>query len=43
MADLLDFAKPHVLRNEDEFDLAIAEIGSLLDSDPRPKSADLLI
>lgn len=31
--DLLDFTKPHVLRTEDEYEAAIAEIERLLDED----------
>jgi len=30
---LLDFSKPHVLKNEAEYDAAISEIGHLLDQD----------
>ena len=38
MADILDFTKPHVLRNEEEYDCAVAEIDTLLDTDPQPGS-----
>ena len=38
MADILDFTKPHVLRNEEEYDIAVAEIDTLLDTDPQPGS-----
>ena len=38
MADLLDFTKPHVLRNESEYEVAVAEIDRLLDRDPAPGS-----
>lgn len=38
MADLLDFTKPHVLRNESEYEAAVAEIDQLLDEDPLPGS-----
>jgi HTH-type transcriptional regulator/antitoxin HigA len=34
MAELLDFTKPHVLRNEAEYTAAVAEIDQLLDLDP---------
>jgi HTH-type transcriptional regulator/antitoxin HigA len=34
MAELLDFTKPHVLRNEAEYMAAVAEIDRLLDVDP---------
>lgn len=34
MRSLLDFSKPHVLRNEAEYEAAIREIGQLLDRDP---------
>jgi HTH-type transcriptional regulator/antitoxin HigA len=34
MAELLDFTKPHVLRNEAEYTAAVAEIDQLLDTDP---------
>ena len=36
MAELLDFTKPHVLRNEAEYTAAVAEIERLLDTDPPP-------
>lgn len=38
MAALLDFTKPHVLRNEAEYTAAVAEIERLLDLDPPPHS-----
>ena len=38
MTRLLDFTKPHVLRNEAEYDAAVSEIDSLLDADPEPGS-----
>ena len=38
MAELLDFTKPHVLRNEAEYSAAVAEIERLLDTDPPPHS-----
>ncbi len=38
MAMLLDFTKPHVLRNEAEYDTAVREIDDLLDADPEPGS-----
>ena len=38
MAMLLDFTKPHVLRNEVECDAAVSEIDDLLDADPEPGS-----
>jgi|SRR5215468_10732718 len=38
MAELLDFTKPHVLRNEVEYTAAVAEIDQLLDLDPPPHS-----
>lgn len=34
-AMILDFAKPHVLRNVREYKAAVAEIDRLLDEDPR--------
>jgi HTH-type transcriptional regulator/antitoxin HigA len=34
MRKLLDFTRPHVLRDEDEYDLAVEEIERLLDADP---------
>ncbi|MBT3602836.1 MAG: transcriptional regulator [Candidatus Latescibacteria bacterium] len=40
MADLLDFTKPHVLRNESEYNAAIEEIDTLLDEDPPPATED---
>lgn len=33
---VLDFSKPHVLKNEAEYEAAIAEIGRLLDEDVEP-------
>ena len=38
MADILDFTKPYVLRNEEDYDCAVAEIDTLLDTDPQPGS-----
>ncbi len=38
MTSLLDFSKPHVLRNEAEYDAAVCEIDGLLDADPEPGS-----
>ena len=38
MAELLDFTKPHVLRNEAEYTAAVTEIDQLLDLDPPPLS-----
>ena len=38
MAELLDFTKPHVLRNEAEYTAAVVEIERLLDTDPQPLS-----
>jgi HTH-type transcriptional regulator/antitoxin HigA len=38
MAELLDFTKPHVLRNAAEYTAAVAEIDQLLDTDPPPHS-----
>ena len=38
MADLLDFTKPHVLRDEAEYNAAIDEIDQLLDADPEQGS-----
>ena len=34
MVQLLDFSKPHVLRNESEYGAAVEEIDRLLDTDP---------
>jgi HTH-type transcriptional regulator/antitoxin HigA len=36
----LDFAKPHVLRNAQEYCAAVREIDALLDIDPRRGSED---
>lgn len=33
---ILDFTRPHVLRNAREYRAAVAEIDALLDQDPRP-------
>lgn len=38
--DLLDFTTPHVLRNEAEYDAAVAEIDALLDLDPPAGSVE---
>ena len=38
MADLLDFTKPHILRNEEEYEAAVEEIDKLLDIDPESGS-----
>jgi len=35
---VLDFSKPHVLKNDAEYEAAIAEIGRLLDEDVEPDS-----
>jgi len=40
MVKVLDFTKPHVLRDEDEYTAAIAEIERLLDADPSPGSEE---
>ena len=40
MAQLLDFTKPHILRDEEEYSAAVSEIDRLLDSDPPPDSED---
>ncbi len=40
MAELLDFTKPHVLRNATEYTAAVVEIDQLLDLDPPPCSED---
>jgi HTH-type transcriptional regulator/antitoxin HigA len=36
MSTVLDFTKPHVLRSEEEYEAAIAEIEQLLDRHPEP-------
>ena len=38
MAELLDFTKPHVLRNEREYNAVVDDIDRLLDADPEPGS-----
>jgi HTH-type transcriptional regulator/antitoxin HigA len=38
MAEWLDFTKPHVLRDETEYQAAVDEIDHLLDADPEPAS-----
>ena len=40
MGPLLDFTRPHVLRNTREYRAAVAEIDRLLDIDPSPRTAD---
>jgi HTH-type transcriptional regulator/antitoxin HigA len=37
---LLDFSKPHVLRSDEEYDAAVAEIDALLDRDIVPGSEE---
>lgn len=39
MANILEFTKPHVLRNEAEYNAAVKEIDDLLDADP-PSGSD---
>ena len=36
MAELLDFSRPHLLRDDMEYERALAEIEALLDSNPEP-------
>lgn len=36
MATLLDFSRPHVLRNREEYEAAVREIDDLSDQDPAP-------
>ena len=40
MVEVLDFTKPHVLRDKGEYDIAVAEIDTLLDTDPQPGSEE---
>ena len=40
MTTLLDFSKPHVLRSDEEYDAAVAEIDALLDRDIVPGSEE---
>jgi HTH-type transcriptional regulator/antitoxin HigA len=40
MSSALDFSTPHVLRDDAEYERAIAEIDSLLDADPPAGSPD---
>ena len=40
MVGVLDFTKPHVLRNEEEYNTAVAEIDDLLDIDPQSGSEE---
>lgn len=40
MAKTLDFSRPHVLRNEAEYERAVAEIDALLDADPSRGTAE---
>lgn len=40
MTKLLDFTRPHVLRDEAEYDKAVEEIDWLLDADPPKGSAE---
>ena len=40
MEKVLDFSRPHVLRNEAEYDVAVREIERLLDENPTSGSVD---
>ena len=40
MTVLLDFSRPHVLRNGAEYEAAVAEVESLLDRNPGPGTPD---
>lgn len=40
MATLLDFSRPHVLRDEEEYEAAVREIDTLADRDPPPGSEE---
>lgn len=40
MTTLLDFSKPHVLRSDEEYDAAVAEIDALLSRDIVPGSEE---
>jgi HTH-type transcriptional regulator/antitoxin HigA len=40
MQTVIDIPTPHVLRTEDEYDAAVAEIDRLLDLDPAPFTED---
>jgi HTH-type transcriptional regulator/antitoxin HigA len=40
MATMLDFTRPHVLRDEAEYETAVAEIDALLDADPVPGTSE---
>jgi HTH-type transcriptional regulator/antitoxin HigA len=40
MRKILDFTRPHLLRDEAEYDAAVREIEELLDEDPAPGSED---
>ena len=40
MADILDFTKPHVLRNEEEYNCAVTEIEELPELLARINSPD---
>jgi len=40
MAKTLDFKKPHLLRDEYEYNTALAEVEDLLNSNPKAGSAD---
>lgn len=39
-ANVLDFSRPHVLRNAREYKAAVAEIDRLLDMDPKRGSEE---
>ncbi len=41
MGVVLDFSRPHVIRDEREYDAAVREIDRLLDLDPAPGSEEL--
>jgi HTH-type transcriptional regulator / antitoxin HigA len=40
LAKALDFSEPHLLRNEAEYDAAVAEVDTLLERDPAPSTPE---
>ena len=40
MTSMLDFSRPHLLRDDEEYDAAVAEVDTLLDLDPERGTED---
>ena len=40
MMAVLDFTDPHLLRTDEEYEAAVAEVDALLDADPQPGTVE---